>query len=162
MLLDRSVSEFPGVEIPPPRAGDVRMRIVVAGALVRPTSDGGCEVYNIVNMDPRISVVPTFLVNWVTRVLVGYSFQAFKRKVENGLARKEPYLSLVEAKKELIYDEMNRRLDEVTFDDESRLPSSTFEARFIDDERLAAAEAKAAEQASREEELKPSPVAVVT
>lgn len=103
--------EFPDVDWPEETDDYVRARVLIAGALITPTSDATCTFSNVVNIDPQLDFLPGWLFNWVNRRLVWYAFSAFRNKArqiqEEGLP--EDYKE-ARLKKRYIYDELDRRL----------------------------------------------------
>ena len=70
---------------------------------------------NVMNVDPRLPVVPVSLVNYITRKIIWYAFSAFRSKCAQITADGMPagYAERMSANGEL-YDDVNARLEKVT------------------------------------------------
>mmetsp|Transcript_162 Transcript_162/g.615 ORF Transcript_162/g.615 Transcript_162/m.615 type:complete len:232 (-) Transcript_162:1621-2316(-) len=111
---------WPGVDLDAPSdrrdAGwTVRATVALAGAFVAPggsAEPATSSFVNLVNIDPNLRFLPTWLFNWLNRKLVWYAFDAFRRQVKtlhtDGLS--DAYLDRIRDQRDTVYDELDRRL----------------------------------------------------
>jgi len=107
-------SEDPADRILPPSSkGAVMMDVHFGGTICRVTSPNTTDMCTIVNVDPKIAVIPKFLLNFMTRKMMWHAFRAFQKKahVFQTYGLPPQYAERVEKNRERIYDEVTRRLN---------------------------------------------------
>jgi len=92
----------------------VMIDIHLGGTLCRVTSPDTTDMSTVINVDTKISLVPSFLINFITRKMIWHAFRAFQKKARafqsDGLPPQ--YAERVEQHRERIYDEISRRLND--------------------------------------------------
>jgi len=107
-------TELPGDRILPPSSKDaVRMDIHLGGSMCRVTGPDTTDMCTVFNADAKLSYVPSFVINFVTRKMMWYAFKLFQKKMHvfqtDGLPPQ--YAERIEKNRERIYDEIPRRLN---------------------------------------------------
>jgi len=107
-------SEDPGDRILPPSSkGAVMIDVHLGGTLCRVTGPDATDMITVVNTDAKISGVPTFLINFITRKMMWHAFRAFQKKARVFQADGLPpqYAERRELHSERVYDDIERRFN---------------------------------------------------
>lgn len=70
-------------DIAPPQDGDVRVNVVFGGALLIPVSEHETDLILLACADPHLAVIPTWLMNFVTKQLADQFFQLLRNRAEH-------------------------------------------------------------------------------
>ena len=71
----------PDIHIPDSSSGYVRCGLRPGGAIIRPLTANLTYIEFISNVDPKLAVIPDFLVNFFTRKLAHFGFSLFRTQV---------------------------------------------------------------------------------
>jgi len=107
-------TEDPGDRILPSSSkGAVRMDVNFGGAMCRVTGPDTTDMCCVFNADAKLSYVPSFVINFVTRKMLWHAFKLFQKKAHTFQTDGLPpqYAERIEASRERIYDEIPRRLN---------------------------------------------------
>ena len=98
-------------DVPQITCDRVRIDITLAGAFVHGGHGHDCTLANVVNADLKLPVVPTSLVNYLTRKLIWHALKAFRKKAAS-LSADLPaeYEERLRLNKDLVYDELDKRI----------------------------------------------------
>jgi len=107
-------SEDPADRILPPSSkGAVMMDVHFGGTMCRVTSPNTTDMCTIINVDPKMTGIPKFLLNYMTRKVMWHAYRAFQKRAHifqiDGLPPQ--YAERVEKNRERIYDEITLRLN---------------------------------------------------
>lgn len=107
-------SEDPADRILPPSSkGAVMMDVHFGGTICRVTSPNTTDMCTIINVDPKMTGIPKFLLNYMTRKVMWHAYRAFQKRAHifqiDGLPPQ--YAERVEKNRERIYDEITLRLN---------------------------------------------------
>ena len=69
------------LRVPEPGPGRVRLGVQQCGALIRPLTDSLCYCEFIFRVDPKLAVIPDFLINFFTRKLTHMGVSLFRTQV---------------------------------------------------------------------------------
>lgn len=72
---DATPGELGRDAVPPAAANDVRLRLAVASCVLIPIGASSTEVIMVANADPRLPVIPYWLINWVTKIVASWVFE---------------------------------------------------------------------------------------
>jgi len=110
VLVGKNCDYWPGVQIPKVASGVTRLDVHLSGAVFRPLSRTRTKVSAVFNVDFKLAIVPTMLINFFTRKLTHLGFSMFRKqcaKVPNLPAYQQRRL---ETNKEW-YDHIHARIE---------------------------------------------------
>lgn len=101
-------SDPPHRHISPP-ARHVRVDCNITGILLQPISPTKTKLIGISNLDPKLAIVPYWLINLVTKQIVYFLFQEFEKKSIQ-VSTSEEFQKRIREKPE-IYQDLKQRLE---------------------------------------------------
>lgn len=96
------------VHMPP--SGTTRMRLAFCGGVLRAVTPNLTLVSAIFNVDPRLAVVPSTLINFMTRSMAHYGFEMLRSQMLK--FKDSPFAKRMEAKP-WFYDDIRARIDDM-------------------------------------------------
>ncbi len=93
---------------PPPAPGTVRLKLIAGGAILVPVSKNVTDVVLIACADPKLPVIPFWLLNFVTKQLAGHFFQLLRERSVN---LPDVYKERIKENRR-VYGEVEKRLAE--------------------------------------------------
>eukprot|EP01091_Cochliopodium_minus_P003876 TRINITY_DN13829_c0_g1_i1.p1 TRINITY_DN13829_c0_g1~~TRINITY_DN13829_c0_g1_i1.p1 ORF type:complete len:335 (+),score=89.36 TRINITY_DN13829_c0_g1_i1:2-1006(+) len=83
LIIARDVTPAEMEKVPPPSGNDVRLEVAFAAFLFQPLKENVTRFQFFGNADPKLSIIPYWLINWGVKTMAPYFFDIFKKQSTN-------------------------------------------------------------------------------